>query len=60
MADLKEGELDPGLALVLCDGKELHHAVVANVGGQRVTVLIHHPLAGGSKVGTLGDKMFCY
>ena len=41
---LEEGESDPGLALVLSDGEELHQVVVPDVGGIGVPVLVHYPL----------------
>ena len=41
---LEEGESDPGFALILGNGKELHEVVVAHVGGVGVPVLVHYPL----------------
>ena len=44
---LQTVELDPGFALVLSDSKELREVVMPDVGGQGVSVLVHHPVTGG-------------
>ena len=43
MANLKVAELDSGLTLVLCNGKELEEIRMSNIGCKTVSVLIHHP-----------------